>query len=185
MKALTLLGQTFAMSEVRGTVLDTTTSHTTQVSGGGGSYRGTGMMSINSSTSSETKIYLDVGGREQAVVVPGDYELRKGHDVTVVVGSGKNGPAPLAVINHSLDRVQWRAGDLVATALGVPPDYGRKWAAAGRMLIYFFIGIFFGSVLGGPGMVLGICVGALVFWSGVWRRRKKAQLAVDAYFRSP
>lgn len=134
-KTLSLIGQTVALSEVRGIVEEMQISKETVVSGGGGGgfvYKGSGGMgslSISSRTISSTKFYLQIDGREQVFEVPGEFEARKGHEVTIAFARYQGRESYAYFLNHSIGRKSCRSGDVLADQLGIlqigDPSIGR------------------------------------------------------------
>ncbi|MES2684473.1 MAG: hypothetical protein V4650_13220 [Pseudomonadota bacterium] len=120
-KTLQLLGKSIPLTETRGVVLDVQISKETKVTGGGGSgtiHNGTGYIQnnrISSFTTTTTKLYLKAGTREVAFSLPGEFELRSGHDVTVIEGQGSY----FALLNHSLDKKYWGQGAGFASRAGL------------------------------------------------------------------
>lgn len=187
-KDLWLLGQRVEVLELRGTVLDASTSHKTEISGGGSMIRGQGSISVSSHTISQTKIFLEIDGRERSFTAPGDYELRKGHEISLMLLRHAGREVTAGLFNHSVSKSEWQSGAALAGALGIDVTYG-KLAWVWRYLMVVIVSLFVGWTFGGkPSSAAMTMFASLPLFFGYvwWRKRTRtssANAAIDQLFR--
>jgi len=184
MKTVNILGRTVGLQSVRGSVIDTSVSQKTHVTGGGSMYGRHGSMSISSHTTSETKLFLDTPHGERSIVIPGDYEIRRGHDLTVVLAELSGRSVPAGIQNHSLGQREWRPGSSVAVDLGIPMKHDR-WAGVWRYLTWSIVGAWVVGVYSqeAGGAVLGLALATAGFFIWNWWREKRRTAAADEALR--
>lgn len=165
---------------LKGTVLDCSVSHKTHISGGGSLHYGRGapVANVTSQVVSETKLFLETASGERSFTLIGEFDLRRGHDISVVLASRGQRNLAFGILNHSLGRKRHRVGSAVAEDLGIAVAYP-KWRDALHVGVAMIGAAPIGWTLAddGSGGVLAMLLAfaAYVSWNALRTRRRNRQ----------
>jgi hypothetical protein len=174
MKQFTLLNKQIAVSEIHGEVMESSVSKELKVSGGGGfvGHQGGHVGSVTSTTLTSTKLFIKDGENERAVTVPGEWDIRKGHDIIYLEAACDGKATFLGFKNNSMKRAEWRKGETIANRLGViNPSPAWLWILS-IILISVWVGLF----------LLGWLMYRKYF--AFPKMRKQANIEVESFIRS-
>lgn len=180
MKSIDLLGHAVSIEFCKGTVLDCGISHKTHVSGGGSLHYGRGapVSKVTSQVVSETKVFLDTATGERSFTLVGEFDIRQGHEITVVLARRGKHHLAFAIINHALNRKRHRVGSAVAEELGIPLAFP-KWRDALQNALVMIAAAALGWTLAGDGsggfLAMVVAAASYAVWNALRTRRRIRQ----------